>query len=539
MNMSEIQSERDLPDDWSRWPKGSRVLFGLAQDASRRDLKKAYTKLIRRFKPERAPEQFRRLREAFEELDQEFEWREQLAQRFAHPTDTSESSSLDPSDNTMRPIANADETTTRTQSEVRDDTPDKNCGRATDPVNRATIGEASSERNFDQLWQNAIDGGDLKSLYSTMAQRATQRPLSDIDFARLYWLLLICPELDADRAPCDWLIEGICHHGLDHRSLMLLTGEARRRLGDSKSVLNDRLINERASANQLVQLLEIRWFTARQRQDFSVIAADIERTQQRFLDEPHEWQRLLVIAVRSLAMTQLEESQSILLTVRKAFEATSASLQSEWMWGWYEAMTVLHDAWENDAKPLRGEDVNSYPILDIYSRVEHSMNQRETETIATFHRLREMIEKTWECPMAQQRMQVLSFCQILMTNSFNGFSDLAAIARRKRPLVMRLLELIREHQPETEETDEFTVTPLVEDLIKEFVKSDLRNLLYWQSTLLDFCLTQAVTPNDIASTIERLHGELPHFYIKLAASIRMDLPIACIVETQRLLSQRA
>ena len=81
--MTDAPSEPELPDDCDRWPSDARTLFGLAPEATRRDLKRSYSKLIRRFKPEHAPEHFRRLREAFDELDQQFEWRELFNQRFA------------------------------------------------------------------------------------------------------------------------------------------------------------------------------------------------------------------------------------------------------------------------------------------------------------------------------------------------------------------------------------------------------------------------------------------------------------------------
>ncbi len=55
--------------DWSLLPHSPRDFFGLSENFDRRDLKRAYGKLIRQYKPEHAPEEFRRIRVAYEALE--------------------------------------------------------------------------------------------------------------------------------------------------------------------------------------------------------------------------------------------------------------------------------------------------------------------------------------------------------------------------------------------------------------------------------------------------------------------------------------
>jgi hypothetical protein len=59
-------SERSLPDDPSQWPADPHALLGVPRDVGPRELKRAYTRLIRTYKPERFPEEFRRIRAAYE-----------------------------------------------------------------------------------------------------------------------------------------------------------------------------------------------------------------------------------------------------------------------------------------------------------------------------------------------------------------------------------------------------------------------------------------------------------------------------------------
>lgn len=64
-----MDENNKLPDDFSQWPKSNWELFNLdSQNASFNDLRKAYSKLIKRFRPETHPDQFQRIQEAFETL---------------------------------------------------------------------------------------------------------------------------------------------------------------------------------------------------------------------------------------------------------------------------------------------------------------------------------------------------------------------------------------------------------------------------------------------------------------------------------------
>lgn len=58
------------PPDWSLLPHDAAGFFGLFDPIDRKDLKRAYNKLLRRFKPEKAPEEFQWIRAAYESLDE-------------------------------------------------------------------------------------------------------------------------------------------------------------------------------------------------------------------------------------------------------------------------------------------------------------------------------------------------------------------------------------------------------------------------------------------------------------------------------------
>ncbi|MFN9345112.1 MAG: J domain-containing protein, partial [Planctomycetota bacterium] len=61
-------SDSQVPP-WHHLPHSPRDFFGLPAGATRDQLKQAYSVLIRRFKPDKFPEEFKRIRAAFEQLD--------------------------------------------------------------------------------------------------------------------------------------------------------------------------------------------------------------------------------------------------------------------------------------------------------------------------------------------------------------------------------------------------------------------------------------------------------------------------------------
>ena len=64
----------DDDPDWSLLPQNPQAFFRLADNYDRKTLKRAYNTLIRKFKPERFPEEFQRIRSAFEDLDSQLRY---------------------------------------------------------------------------------------------------------------------------------------------------------------------------------------------------------------------------------------------------------------------------------------------------------------------------------------------------------------------------------------------------------------------------------------------------------------------------------
>src|SRR5262245_31227110 len=73
----------DEQPDWSLLPGDPFAFFGLNEAFEREDLRRSYGRLIKRFRPETHPQEFQRIRAAYEQLDTRLRYgvSEQNAQR--------------------------------------------------------------------------------------------------------------------------------------------------------------------------------------------------------------------------------------------------------------------------------------------------------------------------------------------------------------------------------------------------------------------------------------------------------------------------
>ena len=516
--------EHELPDDVNRWPDDPAKLLGVAQDVSRLDLKRAYTRLIRRYKPEHAPEQFRRLREAFEQLDQQLEWRAVYEEHLAKQREQCGDASDNDEDETKAgPSGGSGQNgaAATADAESQDIVLRRVGERAEDEDSNNGLWRSRASSNAgDQLWQQTLDGGELRPVYLRLVEQAAQQLPSEIGYARLYWLLTIHPEFDSARDPCAWLIEGFRKHGLSGRLLSMFSIEVRRRMGQVPLALADDLLDGNDAANHLVDLAQTRWFAARCLGRFDVIGDDVERLRTRLLDEPFEWQRLLCGAARLLVMVRSERAGVLLAAIRAEFALTSTDVSSEWQWESLENTVALHEAWANDPQRL-------------ITRAMHPANNRTQLLLA---RLATLVEVTWECSPLQARSDLIAMCVELTADPAAGLSELTWIASVSRPLVRRLLELLYEQRAEFGGDENYQITPAVEAELHRFVRSELWHKGYSsEATVLSFCLREAVTPQDVATAIEQQLEELPDHFAKLADSLRYHLPLICLVEAQRAL----
>ncbi len=173
-------SERPLPDDPAEWPTNPYELLDVSRDVTPRDLRRAYNRLIRIYKPEQSPDQFRRIREAYESVLR-------IAELFGSFTPALEPVPEElPMPSVQEPAHPEEMARAEVEQPVRKSLPDE----------------------MDELWDLALNGQPAAA-YERLRQLVHQHPGRVEVYLRLYWLLTLAPDLDTRREPVDWLVAGL------------------------------------------------------------------------------------------------------------------------------------------------------------------------------------------------------------------------------------------------------------------------------------------------------------------------------------------
>lgn len=173
-------TEHRLPDDWRHWPDDPWALLGVDRDADRETIRRSYADLIRRYKPEHFPEEFRRIREAYE-----------IAGRFGE----------------MNPGIIA---------------------WTTEPSGHDQLASAMSGWRHFWVPEHVREAKTFPEVYALLCDwsRSGADPSS---FLTLYWMLRLDAGLDPQRLPVDWILAAFLARVRDARMQSLYHMELLRR----------------------------------------------------------------------------------------------------------------------------------------------------------------------------------------------------------------------------------------------------------------------------------------------------------------------
>ncbi len=272
-------SEHTLPEDFSRWPGNPFALLGVRPGASERDLRRAYARLIRVFKPEQYPEQFRRIREAYEEA-------RRYASFFGTPEETADPPAPVPESPPPRPMP----------APLESGDPEAPAADRPSPLPRPR----SLEEELDEAWDQAADGDEARA-YARLLDLHDRHPERPDICLRLHALLGVAPELDSRRTACDFLARGLrqagggaCHElyrrEIEDNPAEALTG----RFAE--------LLQATTRPGLLSTFVQWRWSAAGRLKRFEAIGEDLPGLRARLAAEDEElWLRLLASAADQLA----------------------------------------------------------------------------------------------------------------------------------------------------------------------------------------------------------------------------------------------
>ena len=212
-------SDRPLPENMNDWPDSYLALFGVGQVFGARELKKAYTRLIRFYKPEHYPAEFSRIREAYDQL---LPWASS-ASPLVTPEETLPPPRTEPTLEQGQEGGEHSEFPEPTMI-VRPEIADEERSESSESVNVPGEEPLSAgppplpQRTGDDFWRYAGQG-DYEAARAGLIMETLRRPSEEINYHRLYWIGMVQPALETGASPAHWLCEGLRATGGSQRLL--------------------------------------------------------------------------------------------------------------------------------------------------------------------------------------------------------------------------------------------------------------------------------------------------------------------------------
>jgi hypothetical protein len=480
-------SDHQLPEDLSQWPRDPFRLLGVMPGVGPRDLKRAYIRLIRTFKPEQFPEHFRRIREAYEIVLRHVEI-------FGDTDVPTQPPRSEPANPPLSPPPEKDTDESVVVPILRhgilgEDPPPE-------PIHHplGTLGRAPTQPANEPyaLWQLAVNG-DAAGAYRRLRELDDSHPGRSEVCLPLYWLLVLHPELDPQRAPCDWLVHGL----LANRCTGPLRELYRREIADDPAegtgARCGRLLALELTAPAVADLLEWRWQAAGRLGHWWIITEDLERLRSRVARDDEEiWARLLLAAVEQLTAMQDPKAG---LAIRKTLDEVK---QFEHLQSRLAGALDRHEFLLEVSRGLR--------VL-----------RKEAGIPPAFL---ELVPLSWTRPFGEVRPRLLQLLGELLRQPWTMLRLFDRIQAQSAAVLGQFGNLLSMLQGTVlDAADERSANDLA-DAIRQFLASkDWDTYGSFRGELLGFCLRDMIAP-DLVSQAVLGHGDA-----NLAQRIREDWPV--------------
>ncbi|TWU05170.1 DnaJ domain protein [Symmachiella macrocystis] len=487
-----------LPDDSSQWPLNPWEIFGLRPNAKHVELRRAYSQLIRRFRPDTHPVEFQRIHEAYQRLKAILGSQVQ-PELPSHGNASNENWSHGGSPHGYSPYGNSN-------------------GNGKSPYDSPIDPNVPSSRN--EIRKRAPDVGglfaihDKKSVvdaYRSLVQADKQHP-SETTAAALYWQLILNPDLDTQRKPADWLLHGLSRTNGSPCLLELFRQEL---ICKPRFALSDKAgqFLKRIPASFRSELLRQRWKHAATAKNWQVIREDLVVHRTPLVDySPTEWVRLTIAAANHAAWSQDSDAVRILDTCRKEialFDNFQLELESELIQ--FDHLTEL--ATGIKSLPTVG-NIHVRLLLQEMPNIWNASNNVRSAVVPIISGLLSKPET-----VLSELDQVASVSPVVLQYLY-GLLDqvgLAWIEDRDRPAETVVAERIVYF---------LTVCPVVD-------YSKLR------TSILRFCIDEFISPEEFAATVEAQQDEALEFdgsKTLISSSIRDDLSLRFLCKAHRALN---
>jgi hypothetical protein len=465
-------SDLPLPEDIERWPSDPFQLLQVTRQVNEKDLKRAYQRLLRVYRPERFPEEFRKLRDAYDEAAS---WVQHMA---AYRDDEQDSSAA--ADN-FGSSGDVDPTATSPGSVFEDRLRD--------------AGECA------QLGQSLEAYAQFRRLNEEFPQRVEP-------YLACYWLLRLDPQLDAGRTPLTWLKSAVKHSSQAEPAWSVYAAELERR--PTVALLNDVAEEALACASPFdgLRLFQARWRAAARQDVWRAMKSDLEaiRGSSWWLDRDF-WTALMTAALESASFTLNPDAQDIMQWCR-----TEIDRYPNMHFSMFDALGRL-DYLRDLASCVRSLDMVMTDLKPLVRMLSFATSAEGAELYV------ELVALVDECGQSPSTL----------------LRRLSSLGESSEIVLPRLQEILNRLSWSLGRYDETDWQPQeLRHSVGEFLARSPSTYAEARAALLDFCLQRMASPWDVAAAIAddpRLPTELRD---EIAMPIRNDLPLNCAYQAFRL-----
>ena len=481
----QVMSDHLPSDNPSTWPRDPYKLLGVARGASEREVRRAYHNLIRKFKPEHAPEAFRRIREAYEAARNSGTLPPLWIQSFESRVVRSAERSAAPNPRDLVVERDADPQPT---------------DRLRDPGRPADV------------WETACEG-DVTLAYERLLERLEHGTPAEEVFLQLYWLRVAAPG-QRDEQAVDWLIRGLRTLGPSTRRIQELV--RREAEIDQTGVVCERLadlLSPGVAAELVLAAANWRWRAARRLKRWDVIMGDIDALRELSTSlDTTSWIQLLLAAsgngmwaiggaVRKKAVSHRLEAERLALAY--SLDVSDELNRIDYAECVIEGLRKLCP--ENRIRRLIWS-----PAIALLSTPDGASRRN-----LLGRHLYYLFRNSWDDRGARLRQRLLPYARALARDPRTALSHLDTLSKVAPAAFGLLMELMgcRNNR---------ILDSTVEDEVEAFLeRSRWSKYAAFRFNLLNFCQCQAIAPDIFAQAIAQHPGYLvmePLSWHELASS---------------------
>jgi hypothetical protein len=475
-------TDSNLPDDPAQWPSDSFALLGVDRQVDRRELRRAYTRLIRRFKPEHFPAQFRRIRDAYESLEQYLQHQGlaniEIPAHAGQPT--------------------ADPLAAQAPSDAKQSGEGPGATDAAGPPSVSVDPAAAA-------WEHAVDGHRMEA-YDQLRQLVQQQSHDAELYARLYWLLLLYPKLDAQRDRREWLAAGLAATGFDGRLAELYEREFQ---GDPEEVLRPRcrrLLDCRSPLPRWARFTARCWEYAGLLGHWETIAEDQLAVREAVAGADRAvWARLLLVAAEQFLWQTDPRARNLLVQ----------SCRGEL------------DGFAEEHQEL-SQELDRFDYLVVFTAECRKLSANRHFRPEFADGLRDLLRRSWVHQFNVIQSDLIMLLRPLVESPCGkGIGDLDFV-RRISPAILHHLNSLVEtlyhhrHDPGADAGADDLLAP-----VEEFLRA--RNWLGYEQVrpeILLYCVRSRITLDQFETAAEKI--SLPLQKRGLPKKLRGDLPLRCL-----------